>query len=179
MALIDRVKERIETDLSDAELQLMIDEVTAEIERRYGAIAQMTVSREGGGGFIVLRLPIDEALAIAVVEFDPRNEAGADAQLTLAADDYRIRNGGLTLERLIDGTNGRERWAPLVEVTYTPQSDQAQRDEVTIQVVQLEIADMGLAAEKAGDWSATHRNTAAERERLIAGLDKRGGLVMA
>lgn len=179
MALLDRVKERIETDLSDSELQPMIDEVTAEIESRYGADAAITVHRDGGGRTIRLVRRLDTAEAVTVVEIEPRSEGAAASRTILAADDYRVLHGGLTLERLADGSNGRTRWAPLVEVTYTPVLRARQRDEVVIQVVQLEIADRGLASERAGDWQGTMRDTAAAREKLIASLAPGGGLVMA
>jgi hypothetical protein len=179
MALLDRVKERIETDLSDTELQSMIDEVTAEIERRFGAAAAITVHRGGGTATIRLVRKLDTAEAVAVVEIEPANTGDAANRTALSADDYRVLHGGLTLERLIDGTNGRIFWAPLVEVTYTPVARAMQRDEIVIEVVQLQVQDRGLTSERAGDWSATSRDTQAARERLIASLAPGGGMVLA
>ena len=179
MALIDRVKLRIETDLSDAELQAMIDEVTGEIEHRFGKNAAITMHRDGGGKIISFNRPIDEALSLTVVEIEPRAEGAAASETTLAADDYRVLSSGRTLERLIDGTNGRSYWAPLVKVTYTPVSDAKQRDEVVIQVTQLEIQARGLSGERAGDWQASYPDLAATREKLIQSLAPRRGLAMA
>ncbi|KKK89653.1 hypothetical protein LCGC14_2730920, partial [marine sediment metagenome] len=70
-------------------------------------------------------------------------------------------------------------WAPLVELTYTPVSDASQRDEVAIQVAQLEIQARGLDSERAGDWQAAYPDLAQKRETLIAGLAPRRGLGMA
>jgi hypothetical protein len=185
MALIDRLKERIETDLSDAELQAMIDEVAAEIEARFGANAAITVEidqdPELGPYRRVLSLtrPIDIAQAIAVTEIEPADSGDAANETLLAADDYRVLDGGRTIQRLVDGSNGRTWWAPLVEVTYTPVSDTRQRDEVTIRVAQIEIQYRGLTSERAGDWQAVYPDAAAEREKLIAALSPRRGLVMA
>src|SRR3546814_19595823 len=72
----------------------------------------------------------------------------------LTADDYRILHGGRTLERLVGGTNGATRWAPLVEVTYTPVSAAAKREEVVIKMVALDLTYRGLAKqESVGDYS--------------------------
>lgn len=177
--LLDRIRARIETDLSDVELQAMADQATAEIERRYGAVAAITVSLAGGGEVLQLTRPMDTALSKTVVEILVAGHGGADSRQTLAADDYRVLHGGRTLQRLADGTNGRSCWAPEVEISYTPVSDSRQREEVTIKLVQLDLNWRGLTSERAGDWQAAYPDVAAEREKLLASLAPRGGLVMA
>jgi len=183
--LLDRVKERIETDLSDSELQAMIDEVAAEIERRYGPNAPITVhlgddsTAAGDRRFLTLARPLDTGQAATAVEIAPPGAGQPSARTTLDAADWRVLHGGRTLERLIDGPNGRRFWAPLVELTYTPVSDASQRDEVAIQVVQLEIQARGLDSERAGDWQAAYPDLARTREALFAGLAPRRGLAAA
>lgn len=185
MALLDRVKERIETDLSDGELQSMIDAVTAEIVERFGAAGEITVflgdDRElkADRRFLFPKRPVDTAQAVTAVEIDPANAGDAGARTTLAGDDFRVLDGGRVLERLADGTNGRSYWSPMVELTYTPASDSGRREEVTIQVVQMEIQARGLTGERAGDWQAQYPDLAEAREKLIAGLAPRKGMVMA
>lgn len=179
MALLDRVKERIETDLTDAELQSMIDAVTAEIERLYGANEAITVTLPGGGATVSLARPMDTAQAKTVTEIETLAAGGSDSRTELAADDYRILHGGRTLQRLLDGTNGRLQWAPEVEVVYTPVSDAGQREEVTIKLVQLDIEHRGLASERAGDFQAAYKDFTSEREKLLATLSPRPGLVLA
>jgi hypothetical protein len=185
MVALSRVKERIETDLSDAEIQAMIDGAAADIDLRFGPNAELTVivgddrDLDGGGRFLDLPRPIDEALSITIVEIDPPNQGGLAAKTTLQADDYRILHRGRSVERLIDGTNGRARWAPLVEVTYTPVSDSKQRDEVIIQIVQLEAQARGLSGERAGDWQASYPDLVEAREKLINSLSPRRGLIVA
>ena len=179
MALLDRLKGRVETDLSDLELQAMIDETVAEIEARFGANASITETLDGNRIFLSLHRLIDEGQSITVVEIEPANTGASANETTLAADDYRIRHGGRIVERLIDGTNGRDGWAPLVRVTYTPVSDQIQRDEAVIRVVQVDLNERGLSAEKAGDYNATYRDATVERERLINRLAPKGRMVMA
>lgn len=185
MALLDRVKERIETDLSDGELQSMIDAVTAEIEGRFGANGEITVflgddrDLAAGRQFLFPMRPVDTGQAVTVVEIDPPNAGDSGARTALAADDFRVLGGGRVLERLVDGTNGRRFWAPMVELTYTPVSDAGRREEVTIQVIRLEIEARGLTSERTGDWQASYPELAEAREKLIASLAPRRGVVMA
>ncbi len=179
MSVLYRLKERVETDLKDEELQAMIDETLAEIEARFGVNASISELVEGRRSFLSLHRLIDETKSITVVEIQPANTGDAGNETTLAADDYRIRHGGRIVERLIDGTNGANDWAPLVRLTYTPISDQMHRDEVVIRVVQVDLNERGLAAQKAGDYAATYRDATAERERLIDRLAPKGRMVMA
>ncbi len=179
MSLLNRLKGRVETDLTDLELEAMIDETVAEIEARFGANAAITELMEGRRKFLSVHRLINEALTITVVEIDPANTGAAANETTLAADDYRIRHGGRIVERLVDGTNGRLEWAQLVRLTYTPASDQPQRDETVIRVVQIDIEARGVSAEKTGDFSASYLDATKERERLINRLAPRGRMVMA
>lgn len=190
MALIDRVKERIETDLSDAELAAMIDEINAEITRRYGPNAEIIVELAEDAAlrprrrFLYPQRAIDEAQSLTIVEVQPGNTGGSGNETMLAADDYRIMNNGRLLERLIDGTNGRMFWAPLVRLTYTPVSDSAQRDGVVIELVQLAITYRGLdKQERAGDYQRggvmTPDAYEREREAVIGRLAPKRGLMMA
>lgn len=179
MSLLSRLKDRVETDLPDLELQTMLDEATGEITRRFGAIAAITEHHDGSRRYLNLHRAIDEGEAITVVEIDPANTGAAANETTLAADDYRVIDGGLTVERLIDGTNGRSYWGPLVRLTYTPVSNQPQRDEVAIKVAQVALVERGLASFRAGDYSETYRDAPKERERLIASLAPLGRGLMA
>lgn len=190
MPLLDRLKERVETDMSDAELQALLDAALAEIEARYGPNAQITVhlgdERElrAHRRFLDLTRPADTALAITIAEIEPGDTGDAANETTLAADDYRVLHRGRTLERLVDGANGRMFWAPLVRVAYTPVSDQKQRDEVAIKLAQLDLTYRGLdKQEGAGDWSRSGSVTpdafTRERDVLLATLAPRRGLLMA
>ena len=135
MALLNRLKGRVETDLLDLELETMIDAEVAEIEARFGIIGSITAFEDGRRHFVNLHRRIDETKSVAVVEINPANTGAAANRTTIASDDYRITDGGRTIERLIDGTNGRGLSAPLVEFTYTPVSDQDRRDEIVIKRV--------------------------------------------
>ncbi len=184
MSVLYRLKGRVETDLTDVELEAMIDAEVGTIVARFGAIAAITALEDGWRRYIVVSNPIDETETIAIVEIEPVNTGAAANRTTLSADDYRILDGGRTIERLIDGTNGRSAWAHLVELTYTPISNQAERDETVIKLVQLSITYRGLdKQESVGDHSRAGSVTAnaydREREILINRLAPRGRLLMA
>lgn len=191
MGLLERVKERTGTDLSDSELQAMIDAITVEIATRLGPAGPITVElgdlTDPNSRFrrsLRLVRPLDPGEDVAVVEIDPANSGGAASEVALDAMDYGVRNGGRTLHRFIAGPNGREFWAPLVRVTYSPIGDQALRDETTIKLIQLDLSYRGgLKSERAGDYQFTlSGDPAADREAILAGLTKSGsssGMVMA
>lgn len=174
MALLDRIKARVSTDLTDAELQLMIDAVTAEIARRYGAIAAITERMPGSRVYISLARPIDTGETVTVAEVDPQHTGDSGSETTLAADDYRVLHGGRILERLLDGTNGRREWAPEVKVSYTPIDDSDKRDGITLEIVELQIRNPRVGSERYGDSSSNYLDVTRERERLYALLAPRG-----
>lgn len=188
MALIDRVKERTGSDLSDAELQAMIDGITAELDDRFGPAGEITVEigdpvDPASRHMRSLRLvrPADTGEAITIVERDPANSGDAGDDTTLAADDFRVLHGGHTLQRLSGGTNPAFFWAPLVSVTYTPIANAAAREEVTIKLIQLDLSYRGaLRSEKAGDYAFTlSGDMAADREAILQTLADRRGMVMS
>lgn len=188
MALLDRVKERTGTDLSDAELQSMIDAITGELDARLGPAGEMEIelgdpADPASRGRRTLRLlrPIDTAQAVTVTELEPGNTGAAVDELTLDPSDYRILHGGRTLQRLTGGPNGQMFWAPLVRVTYTPLINQAARDEAVIKLIQLDLSYRGaLKSERAGDYSFTlSGDHAADREAILKTLEDRRGMVLA
>lgn len=193
MALIDRVKERTGTDLSDDELTAMIAGITAEIAVLYGpasgainAVVGDPTDRERWKQTLTLARPVDVGQDVMIVEIDP-GDSGLEASETLLEDaDYRVLHGGRTLQRLTSGPNGQSFWAPLVDITYTPLDivPAAARDEVTIKLIQLDLSYRGLIkSERAGDYqwagSVSSDSYAAEREKLLASLGDGGRMVMA
>ena len=190
MALLDRVQARVETDLDPEELQRLIDEALSEIEDRFGPIADpanpITVTRDGDRRRLDLARPIDADHDIEVAEHVSSWGTG-ETTTELAADDFRLRNGGRTLERLATGTNARTRWGTRVDVTYVPVNDGNQRQEVTIKLVQLAVEYEGVAIRRVGDTATTHTSGAAagnliygqEREKLLQSLAPRGGMLIA
>lgn len=166
MALIDRVKERSQAELSDSEIQALIDEASDEIERRYGPLSvQVTERLRGSTSRLFPRRPVDEAEAISVDE-----TLGTDVT-TLAADDFRVWHGGRMIERMNDGTNPRSVWGHPVEITYTPIADSRQREEVTVKLVLLSIEYEGVKSGSLDGYNSSHLDYTAERERLLGSLN--------
>lgn len=190
MALIDRVKERTGTDLSDTELQDMIDAITGDLNARLGFLGETTIELGDPTDpvsryMLTVRLtrPLDTALPVTVIEREPSNSGFAEDEITLSVNDYRVLHSGRTLQRLTTGDNGRDYWAPLVTITYTPLGNagrQAARDEATIKIMMLDLSYRGgLKSEKAGDYSFTlSGDMAADREAIIESLTGRSGMVM-
>lgn len=173
MAILDRLRERSESDLTDTELTAIIDDVQGEITRRFGAVGSQSVELRGGSRILDMARPIDTAETLTIVEHT--DYPAGTTTVTLATSDYDVKNGGLTLERLRSGANYADRWAPKVTVTYTPVDDTDARDEVTIKVCLLTIQYDATSSTRVGDTSAQNLDHATERERLIASLAPRKG----
>lgn len=180
----DTIRRRVETDLLDGELDQLIADAQLVIRTIWGPDrdvgAPLVVSVDQPRNIINLNRPADEDEDVEIVE----SSIGfvAPDTLTLEADDFRIRNGGRTIERLGTGTNpGRwyAGWERRVTVTYVPQDDQAQRDEVVIKLVILGIQYEGLGKAKVGDVDITHADYSKERGRLLDSLNPRPGLLLA
>lgn len=188
MALLDRVRERTGSDLSDTELQAMIDAIAAEMDARFGPTGPITVEfgdldEPCGRALRTLRLarPLDVNQPVTIYEDMPGNSGASLSRITMQAADYRVMHGGRTLQRLTGGPNSASLWAPLVTVIYTPIGEAAARDEATIKLLQLDLSYRGgLKSERAGDYQFTLAdNISAEREKIFDSLAQRRGLVMA
>lgn len=189
MALIDRVKERAPSDISDSELQAMIDTISAELDARLGPVGPITVDLGDPSDphsrldrTLRVNRPIDTAQAVTITERDPGNSGDASAEIVLDPTDYRILHGGRTLQRLTTGPNGRTHWAPLIELTYTPVGiGEAIRDEATIKLMQIDLSYRGaLKSERAGDYQFTlSGDPIADRDAILNSLAPTSGMVMA
>ena len=188
MALLDRVRERTGSDLSDTELTAMISGITDEMNARFGPAGPITVElgdldEPFGRKFRTLRLarPLDTGQAVTITEDLPADNGLALARITLQPADYRVLHGGRTLQRLTGGPNSASLWAPLVSVTYTPIGEAAARDEATIKLIQLDLSYRGgLKMERAGDYQyQLSPDFLDEREKIFKGLEQRRGMVMA
>jgi hypothetical protein len=178
MALIDRIKERTGTDLSDTELEAMIAGVTSEVEALVGPSGEIEVilgdvaDEQRWRRTVMLPRPADAAEPVTVVELEPSDSGQAEAEVTLAASDFRLLHGGRTLRRLTGGPNAHAFWAPMIKVSYTPLGRQAAIDEVIIKLIHLDLSYRGgLKSERAGDYQFTlGTDPAQEREKLLASL---------
>lgn len=194
------IRGRYETDLEDGELTALIADAEGEIRRRYGpdrstAEPPVPVTTTVTGGGRTLDFPRAIDTVEEVVELTDSGFVSAGGEVTLAATDYELANGGQTLKRLGSGDNPPSlypsdrgaRWGREVRVSYMPVDDQAQRDEVVIKLVALSMEYDPVASRRVGDTAEVHTAGAAsggliyedEREKLLASLSPRRGLLLA
>lgn len=172
--LIDRIKERIENDLSDDELARMAMEAQARIVAAWGddadALAPITEYIDGRAQTVTLNRPMDETQAFTITE---------DGTV-LTTDDYRVEHRGRTLRRMVEGSRSSSKlWGRDVVVEYVPLGDVDQRQEAIIALVQLAISYEGVSARNVGDVQTQHLRMTEERDRIINSLSTRPGLMMA
>lgn len=185
MALLDRVRARVETDLDDSELQNLIDEADAAITAQYGPAASplnpVTITVDGRRRYLDVSRPIDTTQAVVIVEtrrwYDGAYGFGGTDITTLAVDDYLISNGGRTVERVTTGVNPWWRWGTTVQITYTPVDDTPQRQEVLIKLVQLAVTFDGTSMTRVGDVTESKPGYLSQRDELLYSLSPRKGLL--
>jgi hypothetical protein len=160
---VTNLREHIETGMTDAALQRVLDAEEAEIIRRHGPHATATETVWGGGIWLLLARTPSVITSVT--------EVTQNVSTLLAADDYTVWSGG-RLERSPYGTHPASYWAPRVDLVYAPEDWTAQRRAVLIRLVQLTIQYQGVQAESigSGDYSMTALDYAAERTRLLNSL---------
>ena len=181
---VAELRTHVETGLSDAALQRILDAETAEIARHAPGVGTHTNTYRGGAASIMLHAPA--ATIVSVVETN-----GLDST-TLSTDDYYILNGGRTLQRRGDGSHAPISallgsrvgpvWGEFVIVSYTTAAAgaaSAQQALVLVNLCKLAIRYPGLQNEAvSGDYSETALNYQRERAALLASL-RVGGLAFA
>lgn len=177
MALLDRLKTRFETDLSDAELQRIIDEANLEVVRRYGGHSDSgspvteTIVVEAPAHHIYPSRPV--STVSSVTEYTGSTVA-AETATVLSSNDYRLLHGGRALRRLTSGDNARGHWGHRVDLEYVPENDGNQRQEVILKLAMLSLQYRGLQSEQAGDYRATYADYRKEREAVLSELHLSG-----
>jgi hypothetical protein len=195
--LLARLRERVESDVSDDELSAILAEAQDAIAARYGEPGEeITVTLEGRRHTLNLARPAAAISAISEINW------GRSA-VDLDATDWSLENGGRTLRRLSTGTHPhwawgwysdssdpQRGWGRSVTITYTTLDDSARRDEVTIKLAILALEYEGVTERKVGDtqtikgarsWQPGQSPLvySDERERLLRSLAPRPGLLFA
>lgn len=155
----------IETDLSDAALQLILDSEDGEIVRRYGDPDTATEYSYAGGPTITLRR--------SAISVDTIVEQYIDfTEKTLDPADYRLEPNGRVIHRLQTGPNPLLTWPNYVLVTYVPLDTSDRRKLVLIQLCQLAIRYSGIREEWVGrDYRIVHHpDHIKERNQLLRSL---------
>ena len=135
----------INTSLSDANLQVVIDRVEAQITEKIGApqtdtnTTEISKTLRGEGSNLFMSTEIYSI--VRIVE---------DGTL-LDSDDYQAWPGGV-IERLPIGAY----WGDRCEVTYKPSDDRLKRKQVIVDLVRLVLERTALKQESvAGEYSYT------------------------
>lgn len=172
LVTLDELRALVETDVTDAALQMVLDAADADIVNAHGAHAG-EVSERFAPGVGDARLwasrPIDTAEDVTVVE--THAGPGGMTTVTLDADDYEVWEPR-ELVRIATGPNSGTTWAARVDVTYTPEStvSTARRRMVTVDLVRMALTWEGVGASSVGDASRTHVDYQRERRRILGRL---------
>jgi len=139
------VKALINTSMSDANLQTVIDRIEAQITERIGApqtdLMTTTLTKTFRGEGFYLFMPTE---IYAVVSISEDGNA-------LTSDQYETWAGGV-IERLPDESY----WGDRMTVVYKPVDDRLKRAQVIIDLVRLVIEHTALKSESiAGEYSYT------------------------
>ena len=166
------VRRHVETEIDDAALQRVIDRLDAELAQRAGPHSGPIVETLAGGWpSVFLRRPIER---VTRVREGARLEPGTPALRD--GEDYRVWPAQGRIERLSPGAvlglpvaGDGPRFAALVEVSYEPVDDREPRRRVLLELVRLDLAQSGRAAESAGeDYRYQGLDYRAHREALFA-----------
>jgi len=183
MAIIDRVKERTETDLTDPELQMIIDEANQDIINKFGPHADpgnpISVLLPGNRESIILQRSIDISQTVAIVEY---YDWWGETTYNCVASDYRIWPPfNHRIQRRWDGSSAlpRRTWGDRVKVTYVPVNDGNMREEVIVKLVVLAIQYDAFTQQTVGDYSGQTGDYKDERNKLLMSIAPRHGMDMA
>lgn len=140
-----QVKALINTTLSDANLQTVIDRVEAQITEKIGApqtdAMDVQVVRTVRGEGSNLFMPTEIHSVVSIVEDDT----------ALDDDEYQVWHGGV-IERFTLGSY----WGDRCVVTYKPADDRLKRAQVIIDLVRLVLERTAMKSESiAGEYSFT------------------------
>jgi hypothetical protein len=170
---IEQVRERVETSLSDAALQVILDSCEAEVSRYAGSASSDSETMLASG---VRMLPLTRRHA-SITSIVERRLLSSDP-VTLDASDWR-EVGGYRLLRLSSGTNPAASWGAEVVVTYVPEVDAALRERVTLDLIQMDAEFRAFDSENVGDWSGTQNDYRVRRQGLLSQIREGRSMVYA
>ena len=157
---LDDIRKRIETDLDSKGLQRILDANAQAVERSAGKLKEQVETFRAFG-----KQEIATSRRIVSVSSVDESLRLTSTPVTLSSDDYLIA-GPYSVVRLSSGSNPGTCWGHLVKVTYVPEVDEELRDEVTLQLVQIDVNASAFDSEKEGDWSGSGDRLKKRRELL-------------
>lgn len=145
----DEVRALVDTGLTDAELQAVIDrvesEITDEIGAPYGDGVTITETLKGGGRNLYLKRPVSSVSS--VTEYASLSDTTGNA-LTENEQFFVWGNQG-RLER-ISAIYGDILWSRVVKVVYAPADQREKRKGVIIDLVRIVISRSAYFQESVG-----------------------------
>ncbi len=149
------VKLLVQTSLSDADLQTIIDREEGWLAGRIGALS-------GSRTETIYPPRIDEHLHLRRFT---SSVVIVDAGVAVDADDYRLLYSGSVVERI------DTYWGDMVEVTSTP-NDSAAVETAIIDLIRLRVTDTGYVSERIGQYSYQTAQAPGAREMTRAAIVK-------
>ena len=145
-----------ETDRSSDAIALLIADAEASIVSRFGphAPAPIVLTRilsDTAPARIFVDRPAASVISVSEFAGDPYTET----ETILGAGDYRLLDGGRSVQRLGMGAHPRGSWAGRVVLTYVPVDDTPQRKRICINLVTLALRYNATKAKTVGDVSET------------------------
>lgn len=155
---------QVQSGLSNADVQTIIDREEAEIIRRYGAHydgSAITEVCSGGSCSVFLKRRIGSVSSITEAQ------SLGGTQTTLTSTQYHIVANEGRIIRLSEGT----RWGRYVSVVYVPADDSALRKQVLIELTRQALEQTAMKSENvAGEYSYQAPDWEAQRRALYRRL---------
>lgn len=146
---VEELRAQVETDLADADLQLLINAAEQAVARVAGPLGDVVEIRAGGSSIVILNR---RAATISTIR-----EAGQDEDLD--PDDFWLRSDQRSIDRLETGPDPSSTWRGPVVVTYSPVDDVAERKAIAIKLVELDLSSTpGVLGFTEGNWSIQFPN---------------------
>ncbi len=171
MPTLAEVRARVETDLDDATLQTLIDSEIEALNRDAGGTTAVETQLASGLKQIILRRK-----PASITNITERIKADSDV-VALTANDWR-KVGLYAIRRLTDGDNPASGWGAEVVVNYVPEIDEALRDRIIFDLVQLSVEFRAFDSEEAGDWKGEQKDYRQRRKTILEQLTEGRGLVL-
>ena len=155
---LEQVRSIVETDLSDAALEIIVDAADADILSLYGPHSgPISEIVQGGALRLFPRQTIETLTSVSEWGY---GKAESEA-VSVGSDAYQVRFEGRGVECL------QRYWAYNVKLTYTPVDQRAERRAVLVDMVKVDVVYEGLRSSRTGDSSLQHVDHESERNGIL------------
>ena len=174
---VAELRAQVNTSLTDAQLQAVINREEAELIRHYGAHyvdAETTVTETLSGGLrnLYLRRPLTSVSSIT----EYLTSDTTDGTELTAVTDYRVWAAQGRIERMpsyaLQGiTSGAAKWGAIVDVVYIPADDNDLRKAAIVDLCRLALERTAMKQESVGgEYSYSAPEWGAARAEILQRL---------